>query len=132
MGDLLGSNKNRFATELEELNANLIIIIIIINIKKKICNGIFVFKLFFGIYFNYFATEFASIRDRFFVANLRRKINLSLKESATMIFATEICDGKSVSESLLRQNFHFQRQIFLSLKPIFLVVIVVLQSVRKI
>ena len=35
-----------------------------------------------------------------------------------MIFATE----KSVSESLLRQKSYFQRQIFLSLKPSFLVV----------
>ena len=72
MGDLLESNKDRFATKLEELNTNLIIIIIIINIKQKqICVGIFVFKLFFGIYFNYFAMEFANLRDRFFVANLR-------------------------------------------------------------
>ena len=71
MSDLLGSNNDIFATELEELNTNLIIIIIIINIKQKqICDVIFVFKLFFWIYFNYFVTEFASIRDRFFVANL--------------------------------------------------------------
>ena len=47
MGDLLGSNEDGFVTEMGELNTNLIIIII--NIKQKhICDGIFLFKLFWG------------------------------------------------------------------------------------
>ena len=73
MGDLLGSNEDRFAIEMGELNTNLIIIII--NIKQRqICDGIFLFKLFL---------------EAFILTNLRW--NSLILETE---FPLQICDGK--------------------------------------